>query len=376
MVNQSKGRTAEELSETADGSDQLGPFWLFLFACIILVAVSMMFVSFPAGIYTVFATHLSNNYTASTQVHSLTYDLLFVQLNVPISATIGEVFLSFLAIYLLFIVLAASQGGGIVRALRASVSDGYLYLFSNPLTAMTVLLGATSLATAILDTLQVNSGIATGGLTGDPFALLVDITIAPLLEESLFRLIMIGVPVFLFVLLLRQSSLPRAIRVLWRPSAAWDVEEDDGVETRHKFEDATMSLFPASSSSSPLSRALRPVVYVFMTVSSVIFGYVHFAGGAGWGPGKISEAALAGLVFGYLYVKYGFHTSVLLHWSINYVGSIYSFLAQGVWGISWTSNTGSPLDYVPSVVIILLLGVPGLLLVANELLKKATRPSV
>lgn len=73
-------------------------------------------------------------------------------------------------------------------------------------------------------------------------------------------------------------------------------------------------------------------------------------------------------------MKYGFHTSVLLHWSINYVGSIYSFFGQGAYGIPWTSQSGSFLDVVPTVDIAILLGIPATLILANELLKRVFVP--
>ena len=60
-----------------------------------------------------------------------------------------------------------------------------------------------------------------------------------------------------------------------------------------------------------------------------------------------------------------------MHWSVNYVGSIYSFLAQGLYGVPWTSNSGSFLDVLPSVDIVFLLGAPSLLLLVNELMKGA-----
>ncbi len=364
-----QSRAGATEAEGQGKTDDLATFarsWLFFLAGVIVLTVALMLASFPAGLYTVFGTSISKNYTASSPVHSLNYDIVFSVLNVPLTGTLGGLFGVFLAVYLSFLILAARQGAGFLRALRASVSDGYVALFSNPLAAMIVVLGALSLATDLLDTLQVGAGIPTGNLTGDPFLLLVEFGLAPLLEESAFRLILIGLPVFVMALLLFRTSSPtRVVKVLWRPSAAWDVEEDD--EVRHTFEDAGVSVFQGSS---PLVRALKPVVYVFLVLSSIIFGYAHFSSGSGWGPGKISEAALAGLALGYLYVKYGFHTNVLLHWTINYVGSIYSFLAMGLWGIPWTSVTGSPLDYLPDVVIIFLLGIPSLLLLVNELLKR------
>jgi len=345
--------------------------WLFVFAGIILFTVAMMFVSFPAGLYTVFGTRLSGNYSASTPVFGLIYDIMFASVQLPVTGNLGELFVVSLTIYLAFLLVAASQGAGLFKALRSATSTGYEALFTNPLAATTVLLGATSLVTIVVDTAQTSAGIQTGSLAGDPFSLLVDFTIAPLLEESTFRLIMLGVPVLILtILLFRDFSPSRAARVLWRPSSAWDVDETEDGERTRSFEESGPSLFPPNSSDSLKVRAMTPIVYVFLALSSVMFGYAHYASGAGWGPGKISEAALAGLAFGYLYVKYGFHTNVLLHWSINYVGSIFSFLAQGLWGVPWTSNTGNFLDIFPTVEIVVFLGIPSTLIVANELYKR------
>jgi Type II CAAX prenyl endopeptidase Rce1-like len=343
---------------------------MFCFAAIILFTVAMMVLSFPVGLYTVFGTTLSTTYSSSTPVHALVYDFLFATVQIPFDGTLGDVIVVFLAIYLGFFLVAAKQGTGVLGALRGSVSHGYSELFSNPLTATLILLGGTSLVTVAIDSIQTSSGIATGSLSGDPLSLLVSITIAPLFEETTFRVMLLGVPItVLSLILFRDLSPARVARVLWRPSSAWDVDETDGVGTRRSFADGDPALFPGYASDSLKARAMKPVVYVFLALSSFMFGYAHYASGAGWGPGKISEAALAGLALGYLYVKYGFLADVLLHWSINYVGTIYSFLAQGLWGIPWTSGAGSPLDVIPTVDFILLLGLPSTLILADALVK-------
>jgi len=344
--------------------------WLFFFAGVVLFTLAMMLASFPAGFYTVFVSHLSNSYTSSTPVYGLAYDFMLSTVQVPVSGNLGDVFVLSSAVYFGFLLLSAAQGGGVLRALRGATSKGYRELFSSPLAGMMVLLGAASLVTILIDSVQSSAGIQTGSVSGDPFDLLVNFTLAPLLEESTFRLVMIGVPVALLsVILLREFSPKQILHVLWRPSSAWDVDETSEFEGVRTFEGSGFSLFPPGSSESLKVRAIKPVVLVFLVLSSVMFGYAHYASGAGWGPGKISEAALAGLALGYLYVKYGFHTSVLMHWSINYVGSVFSFLAQGLYGIPWTSNSGSFLDVFPTFDLVFLLGVPSLLLVVNELLK-------
>jgi hypothetical protein len=348
--------------------------WLFFFVGILVFTIAMMLVSFPVGVYTVFGTHLSGNYSASTPVYSVAYDFMFGTVQIPLVGNFGGVFAVLSALYLGFLLLAARQGAGVLKALRASVSDGYGALFTNPLAATLVVLGAVSFVTQLVDTFQTSAGVPTGSLTGDPFLLLVNFTLAPLTEETTFRLIMIGIPVLILSLVMFRNFAPmKAAKVLWRPSSVWDVDEagEDGEwETARSFEDTSPSIFPDSPSDSLKVRAIKPVVYVFLFLSSLIFGYAHYASGAGWGPGKISEAALAGLALGYLYIKYGFQTNVLLHWSVNYVGSIFSFLGQAVYGVPWTSNTGSYLDVIPTLVVVYLLGVPSTFIVANEVLKR------
>jgi hypothetical protein len=364
----------QPLPEPSDSQSSPKMNWSVFFVGIIIFTLAMMLVSFPVGIYTVFGTHLSNNYTSSTPVSAINYDFVFATVEVPIAGNLGSLFVVLSAIYLGFLLLAARQGAGLLKALRACVSDGYRPLFTNPLTATLMLLGATSLVTVVVDSLQTNAGVSTGSLTGDPFDLLLSFTLAPLLEETTFRLIMIGVPVLVLSLIMfREFSPLKAAKVLWRPSSVWDVDEDEYGETVRSFTDARPSIFPDTPEDSLKVRAIKPVVYVFLVLSSFIFGYAHYASGAGWGPGKVSEAALAGLALGYLYIKYGFQTNVLLHWSINYVGTIFSFLAQGLYGIPWTSSSGNYLDVIPTLDIVFLLGVPSTLIIANELLKRVMR---
>jgi len=319
-----------------------------IFAGVLVVTLLLMVASFPTGIFTVFSGSLSSNYSASSPAGSLAWDVIFTVLRIPLSMSLGTLFLIVSFGYLLCLVLAAVQGIGFLGALRSSREAGFGAFLENPLAGTLVVLGATSLATIVLDTLQTSAGVQTGSLSGDPFQLLMDFTVAPLLEESTFRMMMIGLPVVAVVLIAR-GSIATALRCLWRPSAAWDGGRRSVV---------------------------KPVAYFFLAVSSLLFGYAHFAAGSGWSVGKISEAALGGLALGFLYVRYGFHTSLLLHWSIDYVGSIYSFFAQVVWGVPWTSSSGNILDVFPSVEIIFILGVPSVLLILNEVLKRfAARPS-
>ncbi len=59
-------------------------------------------------------------------------------------------------------------------------------------------------------------------------------------------------------------------------------------------------------------------IYVAIILSAILFGLAHVLLGAGWGPGKILSAAVAGLGLAGLYYLYGLPAAILLHWSIDY----------------------------------------------------------
>lgn len=68
---------------------------------------------------------------------------------------------------------------------------------------------------------------------------------------------------------------------------------------------------------------IENVTIVLIVFSSVLFGFAHYPG---WGLWKVLPASAAGLGFGYLFVKKGIHTAIILHFLFNYMFMILSFL--------------------------------------------------
>ena len=61
-------------------------------------------------------------------------------------------------------------------------------------------------------------------------------------------------------------------------------------------------------------KKLGPIDFLFLLFSSYSFGYVHYQlGYPYWQEGKIFQAAVAGLIFGYAFYKYGLHAAIFLH---------------------------------------------------------------
>ena len=330
-----------------------------LYAAIIAGTAIMLVLSIPFGTYALFFTHLSSNTppcpcNAQTLAANVPFYIGLLTVYVPVTPSFGTLFLALTAVYCLMIAIAAYQGGGFARALVDSARQGPKALLQNPLSATIVILGATLFATVILQDLQTAAGVATGGLTGDPFLLFMDLQLSPLIEEIGYRFFLIGVPLAVLLLVTRPTP-KKFLKTLWRPSAAW--ADDPTVEPEHL----------------QLNRStLRNFTYFLIAFSSILFGLAHYLSGAGWDVGKISEAALDGVALAYLYVRYGLHASIVFHWAVDYASNAFAFYGQGVYGIPWTAS--SNWSNVPALDIILLAGVPGLLLVANVILKWAIRP--
>ena len=323
------------------------------FAVIIVLTIILMIVSFPVGIYTVFYTKLSNSTAYNSSLHGIVLLVALIPFKIPVDSSVGTAFVAFLAVYAIFFTIAALQKVGIISSIKQFVSGGQDALFRNPLSATVMMLGAITFGLTILDIAQTRVGLPTGQLTGDPLYLFLGITMAPLTEEFGFRFTLIGVPVFLAAVA-SSRSVRSAVRALWRPSASW--QRGDSVQT-------------PSPSAYPL---IRVFTYVLLVLSSVVFGLAHYLSYSGWDAGKVSQASIAGVALGYLYIRYGFHTAVLLHWGVNYFGTAYAFLSQGLWDIPWTSDTGSSLSLFVEVVIILALGIPSFMTYVYKFLKRGS----
>lgn len=328
-----------------------------VYAAIIGITFVMLVLSIPYGIYAVFYTHLSTStppLTSQTSIGSLPIYIGLLTINLPVTPTFGVLFLGLTGIFVACIILAFAQGGGFGRALLSTMREGIGALMQNPLSSMIMILGATLLATVILQAFQTSVGVQTGGLSGDPFLLLMDFTLSPLIEEIGYRFFLIGVPLAVLLLATRPTA-KKLLRTLWRPSAAWEQEAQP---------DAEHIQVPTDT--------LKNFTYLLIALSSVIFGLAHYLSGAGWDVGKISEAALDGVALAYVYVRYGIHASILFHWAVDYASNAFAFYAQGVYGISWTANSAYSL--IPEYVILFLVGIPGLLYFINIFLKHILKP--
>ena len=129
----------------------------------------------------------------------------------------------------------------------------------------------------------------------------LQISIAPITEEIGFRLVLIGIP--LFLIYSHKSSIKFFIKSLWAPHA-----------TLHVYNN---------------KKAIGIIVIV-----GIFFGVAHVISGEPWTTGKILQASVGGIILGWVYFRYGLAAAIILHWATNYFIYSYLFLISEINGIS------------------------------------------
>jgi len=149
----------------------------------------------------------------------------------------------------------------------------------------------------IIDIVQQGFGIKT---TPPPFEndllQFFGITLSPILEETGFRLILIGVP--LFLLYSKKGTVRLFFKSLWNPNNL------------------------------KIGNSKKAIILI--TAVGVFFGLSHIISEQSWGDGKFIQASISGIILGWVYYKYGFVASTLIHWATNYLIYSYGYLVSSV----------------------------------------------
>jgi hypothetical protein len=166
----------------------------------------------------------------------------------------------------------------------------------NYMFAMTKWLSILILISAIINFIQESFGIVTiPPLGGNSLIQFFYVSLAPLLEEFIFRIILIGIP--LFVLYSGRASIRYFVKCLWSPSSLNILDSKKAI-----------------------------LLIIFIGIS---FGFAHIAFSDSWSEGKFAQATAGGIILGWVYLRYGIVVSLLIHWATNYFIFAYAhFISQ------------------------------------------------
>ncbi len=212
--------------------------------------------------------------------------------------SIGDGFIILWSIYIiLFTIAMLGPKEEFFKNLSNLISKGKLKTNSNYMVAITKWFSILILVSAVINFIQEGFGITTVPPSSENDLIqFFNISLAPLIEEIGFRVILIGLP--LFTIYSHRNSLKHFLKCLWLPS-----------KHLHIFE-------------------LKRVMIIIIIVA-VFFGLAHIIFGEPWSIGKFAQATASGIILGWLYFRFGLIASILVHWATNYfIFSYVNFISQ------------------------------------------------
>ncbi len=267
------------------------------FTASLSVIFGLLVISFPIGIFVVFESEIGGDINYE---YPLTHLELFngtEMYQAPIDVSIGDVFVILWTFYIvIFVIAMLGPKQGFLKSLSSIISFGKYDTNSNYLFGVIKWFSILILISALINFVQEGFGIVTiPTLVDNDLIQFFYINLSPLVEEFGFRLILIGIP--LFAIYSHKSSVKYFFKCLWNPGTLY-------------IHDSKKAIF----------------LIVFV---GIIFGFAHVALGESWSEGKFTQAAASGIILGWVYLRYGFVTSLLIHWATNYfVFSYAHFISQ------------------------------------------------
>ena len=267
------------------------------FTALLSVLFGLFLVSFPMGIYVVFETDVGGDINYE---YPLTHLELFDKTEfyqAPFDISVGDAFVVLWTFYLtIFVIAVIGPKIGFLKSLSSIVSFGKYHLQLNYMFEITKWFSILILISALINFVQEGFGVSIVPPVADnDLTQFFYVSLAPLVEEFGFRLLLIGIP--LFALYSNRFSLKYLIRCLWNPSIL------DMYNTK---------------------KAIFLIIFV-----GILFGFAHIAFGDSWSEGKFAQAAASGIILGWVYLRYGFVASLLIHWATNYfIFSYVTFISQ------------------------------------------------
>lgn len=247
----------------------------------------MMIISFPVGVFVVFNSDIGEKINFEYPISGFDFFLGGIGYEIPIEFELGD---AFIVIWVLFLILFTISFLGprknFLKTLTPMITDGKQPLESNYLVTMIKWFSVLVLISGIINFVQENVGITIEApVVENELIRFYDVTIAPIIEEIGFRVLLIGLPLFAFYS--HRSSISHFFKSLWNPSDNLDVND------------------------------YRKAI-ILIVVVSIFFGVAHILSGESWSSGKFSQATASGIIIGWVYFRMGLVSAILIHWATNY----------------------------------------------------------
>ncbi len=281
------------------------------FTALLSVLFGLLLISFPIGMYVVFETAIGGD---------INYEYPLTHLNIFAGTDwhqsyadvgVGDAFVVLWVFYLaIFVVATLGPKSGFLKTLSSIISFGKYDVGLNYMIGVTKWFSILIFISALINFVQEGFGIEIiPPATDNDLIQFFYVSLAPLVEEFVFRVLLTGIP--FFALYASKSSVRYFVGCLWNP--------------------ANLNTYGAK-------KAVFLIVFV-----GFLFGFAHIAFEDSWSGGKFAQATASGIILGWVYLRYGFVTSLLIHWTTNYVVFSYVGLLSQINSISIHDAFSHPL---------------------------------
>ena len=292
------------------------------FSALTSVIFGLMIVSFPLGAYAIFNSDIGDDIDYNFPLEKFDIFIAGVNIQLPLEYEIGDIFIITWSIFIiLFVISSLGPKKNFMKTIGDILSNGKNSFSENYMINIIKWFSILVLISAVVTIIQESIGIVTEPPdTTNDLILFLQISLAPITEEIGFRLILIGIP--LFLIYSHKSSLKFFFKCLWNPYSNLHVYEK------------------------------RKAVALIVGVG-LFFGIAHVISGEPWTEGKILQASIGGIILGWVYFRYGLAAAIILHWATNYFIYSYLFLISEINGISVQNATNHSMIGTFEIILII-----------------------
>ncbi len=265
------------------------------YSALISVIFGLMVFSFPIGAYLFFNSQIGKDIDYGYPWPGFEFIEHFGEFG---GFEIADLFIvAWVFFLIIFTISVLGPKKNFLKVLSAIMAGSYRIQNGNYLVQTIKWFSVLIVLSGIIDIIQQRFGVKT---TPPPFEndllQFFGITLAPILEETVFRMILIGIPLFFWYS--KKGSVRLFARSLWNPNnlAVGDPKK----------------------------------IIILVVFVGVFFGLAHIISDQSWSNGKFAQAAISGIILGWVYYKYGFVASTLIHWATNYLIYSYGYLVSSV----------------------------------------------
>ncbi len=292
------------------------------YSALISLVFGLMIVSFPIGAYVVFNSDIGNEIDFGFPLEKFDIFIAGINMGIPFEYQIGDAFVIVWCLFVILFVIAiigpkknflSTISGLLIREQNFSDTN-YLITIIKWFSIIVVISG-------VINFIQESFGITTQPPESvNDLVLFLSMTLSPITEEIGFRVILIGLP--LFMIYSYRTSIRSFFRALWHPHQNLDIPD-------------------------------QKKVILIITVVGIFFGIAHIISGEPWSNGKFVQASASGIIIGWVYYRYGLISAIMIHWATNYFIFSYVFAISQINDLSVQNAILHPMINMLEIILVL-----------------------